>query len=63
MIYPKPLMSISELKEMGFSKRMLEEYAHMKNSPAFKTPGGGKWLFDTEKLDKKIQEMNESVKR
>ena len=52
MEYPKPLMSTSELCKMGFPKAFLLEIARMKNSPAFKTSGGGKLIFDTEKLEK-----------
>lgn len=44
-------MSITELRELGYPKTLLLEYARMKDSPAIKTSGGGKYLFDTEKLE------------
>ena len=53
MKYPKPLMSLSELRKLGFSRNELLEYGHMKDSPATRTIGGRKFLFDTEKLEEK----------
>lgn len=53
MKYQKPLMTLLELRELGYSKNELLEYAHMKDSPATRTVGGRKLLFDTEKLEKK----------
>lgn len=53
MKYPKPLMSLAELREIGYSRNELLKYAHMKDSPATLTSGRGKFLFDTEKLEKK----------
>ena len=54
MNYPKPIMSISELVKMGFPKELLYKAAHAKGSERYvtKTPGRGKFLFDTEKFEK-----------
>lgn len=52
MKYPKAIMSIAELQKMGFPKEMLIRCTRFKNVPATKTPGGGKWLFDTEEFEK-----------
>lgn len=46
-------MSLAELREIGYSRNELLKYAHMKDSPATLTSGRGKFLFDTEKLEKK----------
>ena len=51
MKYPKPLMGVSELVEMGFSREQLKRYLRIEGCPATKTPGGGKWKFDTEKFE------------
>ena len=53
MKYPKPLMSLTELRQLGYSSNELMCFAHMKDSPATKTVGGGEFVFDTEKLEKK----------
>ena len=34
--FPKPIMTITELEELGFSKKSLQMYTHCKNSDAFK---------------------------
>jgi hypothetical protein len=60
MKYPKPLMSLSELRELGYSRNELLEYAHMKDSPATRTIGGRKFLFDTEKLEQKRLERKKN---
>lgn len=53
MEYPKPLMSIAELRALGFPKEYLYQMAHKKNQNyATKTTGGGKFLFDTAKFEK-----------
>lgn len=52
MQYPKPIMSLSELAEMGFPRHELNKNVHARGQTfAFKTTGGGKWLFDTEKYE------------
>ena len=50
MIYPKQLMTITELAEMGFSRYKLNMYANDPLAPVIKS-GRGKALFDTTKLD------------
>lgn len=53
MQYPKKIMSISELIEMGFSRYDLYAYYHRRGqSYARKSPGNGKIMFDTEKFEK-----------
>lgn len=53
MNYPKPIMSLSELATLGFSRPMLYQMAHSRYCDcAFKGPKGGKWYFDTEKFDR-----------
>lgn len=53
MDYPKPLMSIKELADMGFSKTYLYEMAHQRGQKfATTTTGGGKFIFDTAKFEK-----------
>lgn len=48
MRYPKPIMSLSELAELGFPRRELNKNVHARGQTfARKTTGGGKWLFDT----------------
>ncbi|WP_312370867.1 hypothetical protein [Lachnoclostridium sp.] len=53
---PRKVISISELVELGWKKDTLLQIARSKNSPAFKTPGGGKWLFDVKKFEKYVDE-------
>lgn len=60
MNYPKPLMSLAELRELGYSRNELLQYAHMKDSPATRTIGGRKFLFDTAKLEQKRLERSKS---
>lgn len=53
MTYPKPIMSITELMALGFSRDFLNQCAHRKGQTyASKTLGGGKWLFDTAEFEK-----------
>lgn len=49
------VLSMSQLIERGWSRNTLTQIAHSKDSPAFKTPGGGKWLFDVKKLEKYVE--------
>ena len=60
MNYPKPLMSITELVAMGYSRYDLTCYANAKNSPSIRTIGGGKILFQTDKLEEFIQRLQRS---
>lgn len=48
------VMTISDLMKKGWTKNELLCIAHSKGSPAFKTSGGGKWLFDMEAFEKFI---------
>ncbi len=50
------VISITELVKLGWKRDTLLQIARSKNSPAFKTPGGGKWLFDLKKFDKYVEE-------
>lgn len=52
MQYPKPIMSVSELVKLGFTRDELNRAVHRKNQNfATKTLGGGKWRIDTEKFE------------
>lgn len=57
MNYPKPLMSITELVSMGYSRWDLRCYANAKDAPVIRTVGRGKVLYQTEKLDAFIQKQ------
>lgn len=54
MIYPKPVMTITELAGLGFSKTQLYEAAHHRLSGRYviKSPGGRKIRFDTAEFEK-----------
>ena len=63
MKYPKKVMTITELADMGFPKRLLTNYTHIANQGfAFKTAENGKWLFDTEEFDKFIHSFGKEEK-
>ncbi|WP_207647316.1 hypothetical protein [Parasporobacterium paucivorans] len=49
--YPKPLMSIRELTDMGFPRNTLQEWARVKDAPVIYSAGGGKVFFKTAQLD------------
>lgn len=51
MNYPKQIMSITELKEMGFSKYQLRLMVKDPKAPTFRRNERGKTYFDTSKLD------------
>lgn len=51
MIYKKPLMSISELVEMGFSRYQLKQIIKDPNAPIIRHSQKGKVFFDTALLD------------
>lgn len=57
MVYPKPLMSISELVAMGYSRWDLRCYANAKGAPVRRTIGKGKVFYETDKLDDFIQKQ------
>lgn len=53
MHYPKPIMSITEMVALGFSKYELTCDCRAKSQDfAVRTPGGKKWRIDTEKYEK-----------
>ena len=61
MEYPKEIMSLSELKKMGFPDGILYQAAHAKNSGSFKSGTGGKtskWYFMTEEFDSWIKKQS-----
>lgn len=62
MNYPKPIMTIGELTEMGFSEKMLRKVFTSKGYPyAFKETGTRTCpiKFNTELLDKYLSQINE----
>ena len=61
MDYPKPVMNLSQLAEMGFSKSTLRSLIREPGQKiAVKTPGGGKWLVDTAALDRRLAEQRDT---
>lgn len=54
MEYPKALMTISELVEMGYARRTLERNVHKPGFPARKAGQGKKapWRIDTKEFEK-----------
>jgi len=54
MQYPKPIMSITELTKLGFSRDYLDRAVHSKHADYFarRTSKRGKFLIDTEKFEK-----------
>lgn len=63
MKYPKDLMSITELVDMGYSRDMLMNYSKARNAPVVWTMGGGKVYFKTAELDAFIEEVNARVEK
>ncbi len=49
------IMSISQLVAQGWSRETLYRIAHAKNSPAFKSIGGGKIYFNVKKLEEYVE--------
>lgn len=52
MNYPKPIMSITELTKLGFSRDYLKRCIHIKGFPGTRTSPNGKWIVDTEEFEK-----------
>lgn len=52
MKYPKLIMSITELTELGFSRDYLKRCTHIKGFPGTRTSKKGKWMIDTEEFEK-----------
>lgn len=61
MNYPKKLMSIKELSSLGYAEATLRKYARAKGSPIVLTAGGGKILFDTDRLDSFVEKYNREI--
>lgn len=58
--YPKPIMSLTELTELGFSRNYLNQMAHRRNQKCctrVSDKGKSKFLFDVEKLEKERERM------
>lgn len=54
MKYPKPVMSLTEMAKLGFSRTQLNQAAHhpLADKYMMTTANGGKFLFDTEKFER-----------
>lgn len=52
MEYPKPLMSITELRKMGYGKDYLMRVVHSKHSSRVAVRTTGKWLIKTDEFEK-----------
>ena len=53
MNFPKPVMTIAELRQMGFGKSQLLDMCHdPKQTFAVRSRDGGKWYIDTEEFSK-----------
>ena len=53
MHYPKPIMKITQLNELGFSRDFLNRAVHHKGQGfAHKTSEKGDWLIDTDEFEK-----------
>ncbi|MBR2759735.1 MAG: hypothetical protein IKD66_01070 [Solobacterium sp.] len=66
MQFPKEVMSLSELKKMGFPTRVLYQAASAKNSGSFKSGNAGKtaqWYFMTEDFNAWLNRQAELQKR
>lgn len=55
MKFPKPVMSISELAKMGFSRTDLYKAAKSEDAHKYIIPTKGKILFDTEAFSKELR--------
>ena len=53
MEYPKALMTISELVKIGYTKRTLQRWVHIRGFPARKSGLGDKasWKIDTKAFE------------
>lgn len=54
MKYPKPIMTIAELKKMGYTEDYLRRAVHSRHASKFavQTCRRGKWLIKTEEFEK-----------
>lgn len=58
MQYAKPLMTITELVEMGFSRYELNEIIHDSDAPVLWSAGKGKARIITEEFDDYLKKRN-----
>ena len=66
MEYPKPIMSLPELKKLGFPAGILYRAANARGSGSFKGGNGGKtamWYFKTSEFDAWLSRFAEDQKR
>ena len=66
MNYPKSVMSLPELKKLGFPVRVLYQAANAKGSGSFKSGSGGKtavWYFRVDEFDEWLNALAENQKR
>lgn len=66
MNYPKQVMSLSELKEIGFPASLLYQAANARGSGSFKSGTGGKtsqWYFKTDELNKWLDQFASDQKQ
>lgn len=58
MTYPKPIMSLAELRQMGFSREYLLQMCHRRGQKyATQLCKNGKFIIDTEKFERARQNM------
>ena len=65
MEYPKEVMSLSELRKMGFPPGILYQAAGARGSGSFKSGTGGKtspWYFKTKDFDKWLETFSSEQK-
>ncbi len=51
MQYPKALMTITELVNLGYSRESLKNWVHITDFPAIRNSPRGNWKVDTSQLD------------
>lgn len=59
--FTKPLMSITELVGLGYSRTDLKAYSQVKDFPCVRTQGGGKILIKTDEVDTWIDEYQSKL--
>lgn len=56
MNYPKPIMSITELTKLGYSRALLNQWVHIKGFPCFKSDTKrGKYFIRVTDMDKWLE--------
>lgn len=63
MDFPKQLMSITEMRKLGYSRDMLRNMVRAQGCPVVTTKNGGKYLFDTTKFEKWHIEYSKRLKK